>query len=50
MRGMITTRHLIFNARLIITEFGMVCYLRCLKNVLLHRGHNTFLDSALKLK
>ncbi len=50
MKGLITTRHLILNARTIIAEFGVACYLRCLRNALLHRGPATFLETACKLK
>jgi hypothetical protein len=50
MKGLITTRHLILNARTIIAEFGVGCYLRCLKNAVLHRGQCTFLESACRLK
>jgi hypothetical protein len=49
MKGLITTRHLILNARTIISEFGLSAYLRCVKNVLIHR-HTTFLDSACRFK
>jgi hypothetical protein len=50
MKGVITTRHLILNARIIIAEFGVVCYMRCIKNALLHRGQVTFLESACRMK
>ncbi len=50
MKGLITTRHLILNARTIIAEFGVACYFRCLKNAVLHPGQCTFLESACKLK
>ena len=49
MKGMITTRHLILNARVIIAEFGVACYFRCLKAALLHRGDATFLGSACRM-
>jgi hypothetical protein len=49
MKGLITTRHLILNARTIISEFGFSAYLRCVKNVLIHRN-TTFLESACKFK
>ncbi|MCC6808605.1 MAG: hypothetical protein IT381_14370 [Deltaproteobacteria bacterium] len=49
MKGLITTRHLIFNARTIIAEFGFSAYLRCIKNALMHR-QTTFLDSACRFK
>lgn len=48
MKGFITTRHLILNARIIIAEFGLSAYLRCVKNVLIHRN-TTFLESTCKL-
>ncbi len=50
MKGMITTRHLILNARLIISEFGVACYLRCLRSALVSRGDCTFLAAAMKFK
>jgi len=49
MKGMITTRHLILNARVIIAEFGVACYFRCLKAALLHRGDTTFLGNACRM-
>lgn len=49
MKGVITTRHLLLNARTIISEFGIACYVRCLRNALLHK-QSTFLQSACKMK
>jgi len=50
MKGVITTKHLILNARTIIAEFGVGCYLRCLKNAIFRRGDNTFLQCACRMK
>lgn len=33
MVGVITTRHLVTNARVIVAEFGLRCYLRCWRRV-----------------
>jgi hypothetical protein len=49
MKGLITTRHLILNARTIISEFGISAYFRCVKNVIIHR-QTTFLESACRFK
>lgn len=43
MRGLITTRHLLVNAPTIITEFGVLAYLRCV-NAALSRRPATFLE------
>jgi hypothetical protein len=50
MRGLITTRHLVINAATIIHEFGVLAYLRCLRQVLLSRRHVTFLECVMRLK
>jgi hypothetical protein len=50
MRGLITTRHLVINAATIIHEFGVMAYLRCLRQVLLSRRHVTFLECVMRLK
>lgn len=50
MRGLITTRHLVINAATIIQEFGLMAYLRCLRQVLLTRRHVTFLECVMRLK
>jgi hypothetical protein len=47
MRGVITSRDVLANARLIQSEFGLMCLLRCLVAVV--RGERTtFLDTAMK--
>jgi hypothetical protein len=47
MRGVITGRDVLTHARLIQSEFGLVCLLRCLVAVV--RGERTtFLDTAVK--
>ncbi len=43
MVGVITTRHLITQSRVIVREFGARCYLRCVWRTLLHR-RVTFLE------
>lgn len=50
MKGVITSRHLILNARIIISEFGFGCYLRCVRRALFHRGEATFLETACRIK
>jgi hypothetical protein len=47
MRGVITTRDILANARLIWREFGLGCLLRCLW-VCLDGRETTFLDVALR--
>jgi hypothetical protein len=47
MRGVITSRDVLANARLIHSEFGFRCLLRCLVAVVRGR-HTTFLDTAVK--
>ncbi len=47
MNGSITGRHIIFHPYLIVREFGTLCYLRCIKAMLL-REHKTFLDCAFR--
>ncbi len=44
MRGLITTRHLLTNAPVIIKEFGLWAYLRCLRTTFLSRRKVTFLE------
>jgi hypothetical protein len=47
MRGVITGRDVLTHARLIQSEFGLACLLRCLVAVV--RGEpTTFLDTAVK--
>ena len=48
MRGLITTRHLVTNARLIIQEFGLAAYVRCLSHALLSRRPVTFLECMVR--
>ena len=49
MRGVITTRHLLTNAREIIDAFGLRAYVRCIAAVLLSKRHVTFLDVVMRL-
>lgn len=44
MHGLITTRHLLTKGPLIIREFGLAVYGRCVRAVLLSRQPVTFLD------
>lgn len=44
MVGFITTRHLVTHAPLIVHEFGLRAYLRCVRRVLSSHGATTFLD------
>lgn len=44
MRGCVTTRHLITHAGLIMREFGLKTYLRCLYRCLHSPGEVTFLE------
>lgn len=47
MRGVITGRDVLANMGLVLSEFGMICLLRCL--LALARGTpTTFLDLAIK--
>ncbi len=47
MQGVITSRDVLANVRLIQSEFGVMCLLRCLVAVV--RGQRTtFLDTAVK--
>ncbi len=45
MRGLITTRHLVTHAHLIMTLFGVRAYLKCVSCVL-RKGETTFLDAV----
>jgi len=47
MRGVITDREVLANARLIWSEFGTRCLFRCL-SAMLRGERTTFLDLALK--
>ena len=44
MVGLITTRHLLTEARTLVAEFGVSVYLRCLRAALLERRPVTFLE------
>ncbi len=44
MLGCVTTRHLITQGRVIIEEFGIRVYLRCLYRSFLTRRPTTFLE------
>lgn len=43
MSGVITTRHLFWNAGVIMREFGLACYVRCWRQVFSSR-RCTFLE------
>ena len=46
MRGVITTRHLVTHAPLIVRLFGVRAYLKCVACVLRKGGRATFLDAV----
>ena len=48
MRGVITGRDVLANARLIQSEFGLMSLLRCLVAVV-RGGRTTFLETVIKL-
>jgi hypothetical protein len=48
MKGVITNRHLVTNARVIIHEFGMSAYMRCVAAVLFSRRPVTFLELVMR--
>jgi hypothetical protein len=48
MRGLVTTRHLLTHAALIVELFGARAYCRCLLLALLHPGRTTFLEGMRK--
>lgn len=48
MRGLITTRHLVTNASVIIREFGLGAYVRCLWTALASRRPVTFLEVVMR--
>ncbi len=50
MRGIITTRHLVTNASVIIYEFGISTYLRCVAAVMLTRRPVTFLEMVMRVR
>lgn len=45
MVGVITTRHLVVHAGLIVRLFGVRTYLRCVAQTLRHPGRATFLGA-----
>jgi hypothetical protein len=47
MYGVITTRHLVLKAPIIIQEFGLKTYCRCLFRTFTTRRHVTFLECVL---
>jgi hypothetical protein len=49
MIGVIRTRHLFTQASVIVREFGMACFARCLWRTLLSRRPVTFLECAATL-
>lgn len=49
MHGSITSRHVLSHAVVIVREFGAMCYLRCVKAVLLGE-RTTFLNCAFPRK
>ena len=46
MRGVITTRHLLTHAPLIVRLFGVRAYLKCVACVFRKGGKATFLDAV----
>jgi len=50
MRGIITTRHLVTNAPVIIQEFGVITYLRCVAAAMLSRREVTFLEMVMRMR
>lgn len=50
MRGLITTRHLLVHAPMIVAEFGLRTYLRCIAAALVSRRRVTFLECVLRLQ
>jgi len=46
MRGVITTRHLVTHAPLIMRLFGVRAYFKCVACVLRKGGRATFLDAV----
>ncbi|MEO7034834.1 MAG: hypothetical protein ABI548_13075 [Polyangiaceae bacterium] len=46
MRGVITTRHLVIHAPLIMRLFGVRAYFKCVACALRKRGKATFLDAV----
>ncbi len=50
MQGLITTRHLVTNAPVIMKEFGVGAYVRCLAAATLGRRKVTFLEVVMRLR
>lgn len=50
MRGCITTKHLVIKAPTIITEFGMLAYIRCWFLAVFSRRKVTFLDCVTRIQ
>jgi hypothetical protein len=50
MKGVITKRHLLTQAAVIIKEFGLPVYLHCLRAVLFGQEHVTFLDCVVRFR
>ena len=50
MQGLITTRDLVTNAPVIINEFGMGAYMRCLVAAVLTRRKVTFLEVVMRMR
>ena len=44
MRGFVTTRDLFFHSTDIVREFGVGCYVRCLRRAILSPRKCTFLE------
>lgn len=44
MEGLITTRHLLTHSTVIVREFGVRCYLRCLGRTMFGGRKVTFLE------
>jgi hypothetical protein len=44
MVGVVNTRHLVSHPRVIVHEFGMRCYLRCIWKTATRHGTVTFLE------
>ena len=49
MRGIITTKDLVTSALTIISEFGILAYLRCWTRIVLSRRQVTFLECVCRL-
>lgn len=49
MKGIITNRHLVTNASVIIREFGVTAYVRCVAACVFARRPVTFLEMVMRL-